>query len=79
MTTLLNTKHSQALTSNTAGMNRLAEANREDGQLILLLTKSAKKDSGTMRLIAVITMVYLPGTFVAVSCNLICFTQENQS
>ncbi|OCK74718.1 hypothetical protein K432DRAFT_429867 [Lepidopterella palustris CBS 459.81] len=65
MTTLLNSKHSQALTFNTASMNRLAEASKLDGQLMVALTKSTKKDSGTMKLIAVITMIYLPGTFVA--------------
>ncbi|KAF2812456.1 uncharacterized protein BDZ99DRAFT_474619 [Mytilinidion resinicola] len=67
MTTLLNSKHSQALTSNTASMNRLAEAAKEDGRAMLALTKSAKKDAGTMKLIAAITMIYLPGTFVALT------------
>jgi Na+/serine symporter len=67
MTALFNFKHSQALSLNSASTNRLAEASREEGRLILMLTKSSKKDSGTMRLITVITMLYLPGTFVAVS------------
>jgi hypothetical protein len=34
---------------------------------MLALTNATKRDSGIMRLIAVITMVYLPGTFMAVS------------
>jgi hypothetical protein len=36
---------------------------------MLNLTRATKKDSRTMRLIAVITMVYLPGTFVAVNAS----------
>ncbi len=45
----------------------MAQASAKEGQLILGLTKAAKKDSGIMKLIAVITMIYLPGTFAAVS------------
>jgi hypothetical protein len=69
MTTFLNSKHSQALTTNTASINRLAEASVEDARLNLMLAKSSKKDSGSMKLIAVVTMIYLPGTFIAVSAS----------
>lgn len=34
---------------------------------MLLIARATKKDSETMSLIAIVTMVYLPGTFVAVS------------
>ncbi|KAF1833919.1 hypothetical protein BDW02DRAFT_357122 [Decorospora gaudefroyi] len=63
--TLVNYQHGQAVTSNTASLDRMAHESRKGEELILNLTKATKKDSGTMKLIAVITMVYLPGTFVA--------------
>jgi hypothetical protein len=45
----------------------MAQVSTEEGQLLLNLTRASKKDSGIMKLIAVITMIYLPGTFAAVS------------
>jgi hypothetical protein len=67
MKTLLNYKHNQAIAYNTTSMDRMAQASKKERQLILGLTKATKRDSGSMKLIAVITMIYLPGTFAAVS------------
>jgi len=44
----------------------MAELVVEDSNNMLELTQETKKDSTTIRLIAIITMFYLPGTFVAV-------------
>jgi hypothetical protein len=67
MKALLNQKLSQTIVSNTTSMDRMAQASTKEGQLLLDLTRATKKDSGIMKLIAVITMIYLPGTFAAVS------------
>jgi hypothetical protein len=44
----------------------MAHESQKGEALILNLAKTTKQDSGTMKLIALITMFYLPGTFVAV-------------
>ena len=51
---------------NTASLDRMAHASKKDGDMLIFLTKATQKDSSTMRLISMITMVYLPGAFVAV-------------
>ncbi|KAH8704455.1 hypothetical protein GQ44DRAFT_778021 [Phaeosphaeriaceae sp. PMI808] len=63
--TLVNYRHGQAITSNTASLDRMAHESQKGEALILNLTKTTKQDSGTMKLIAVITICYLPGNFVA--------------
>jgi hypothetical protein len=65
--TILDHKLSQAIVTNTTSMDRMSQAMKKESQMMLGLTKAAKEDSGTMKLIAVITMIYLPGTFAAVS------------
>jgi hypothetical protein len=63
--TLVSYKQSQAMVCNTASLDRMAHASKKDGDMLLYLTKATQKDSSTVRLISMITMVYLPGAFVA--------------
>lgn len=65
ITAFLNSKHTHALISNNLNLANLAEASRQDGQNMLAISRSMKKDSATMKLFAVIAVVYVPGTFVA--------------
>jgi hypothetical protein len=66
ITAYLNTSNSQALTSNTASLNLVAAASKEDAEVMLVLAKAARHDSRTVKLVTVLAFVYLPGTFVAV-------------
>ena len=68
ITALLNSKNTQALISNNINLARLAEVSQQDGQTTLALNKSMKGDSSTMKFLAILAVVYVPGTFVAVSC-----------
>ncbi|OSS52576.1 hypothetical protein B5807_01849 [Epicoccum nigrum] len=65
ITAYLNTSNSQALTSNTASLNLVAAASKEDAEVMLVLAKAARHDSRTVKLVTVLAFVYLPGTFVA--------------
>lgn len=67
VTTLLDSRNTQALISNNANLIRLAEASQKDGQTMLDLSKSLKIDSSTMKFLAALAIIYVPGTFVAVS------------
>jgi hypothetical protein len=40
---------------------------QQDSQANIIMAASMKRDSGSMKTIAALTMVYLPGSFVAVS------------
>lgn len=66
ITTLLNSKHTQALISNNAKLGLLAEASQQDGRSMLNISKDMKNDSSTMKFVAIMTVIYVPGTFAAV-------------
>ena len=63
---LLGYRNNASVSQNSANLAKMAEASGKDSQVMLALTNATKRDSGTVRLIAVITMIYLPGTFMAV-------------
>ncbi|KAH8591695.1 hypothetical protein B0O99DRAFT_690500 [Bisporella sp. PMI_857] len=65
ITTLLSYRHDESFGQNNAKLREMAELAVKDSSNMLELTQETKKDSTTMRLIAIITMFYLPGTFVA--------------
>ena len=66
---LIYTKHSKALTVNATVIVELAKSSKTDQDMMLNLTREAKKDSGTMKLIAIVTMIYLPSSLVTVCCS----------
>lgn len=45
----------------------LAKASKEDSEVMRMIAIESKKDSTSMKTIAILGMVFLPGTFVAVS------------
>lgn len=45
----------------------IAKASKEDGAVMRQIALETKKDSSAMKTIAMLTMFFLPGTFVAVS------------
>ena len=47
-------------------MTNLGEAARYDSQIMKELGAAAKEDSGAMRTIAVVSMFFLPPTFISV-------------
>jgi hypothetical protein len=64
---MLSSRHEEALVRHTASMDTLARMCQSDGRLLLELGEAAKGDSRAMKQIALITMIYLPGSFMAVS------------
>ncbi|KAL8703349.1 MAG: hypothetical protein Q9201_003461 [Fulgogasparrea decipioides] len=67
VTALLSAKYIQILISNNMNVSRLAELSQQDGQNTLAISKAMKNDSSTMKFIAILAVLYAPGTFVAVS------------
>lgn len=51
----------------SATMKAIAIAAKQDSTTMKTIAIAAKRDSSAMKTIAVLTMVFLPGTFVAVN------------
>lgn len=66
MTVLFYAKHSEALTVNTTAMSQLAQDNKKEQEMMLEVAKAAKNDSEIMKVIAAVTLFYLPATLMAV-------------
>jgi hypothetical protein len=45
----------------------LARLSKEDSEVMRAIAVESKKDSSAMKTIAILTMLFLPGTFIAVS------------
>lgn len=69
ITTLIGYRHEETLRQNQNKLTEMAEFSRNDSLYMLDMTKATKIDSSVIRIIAVITILYLPGTFVAVRIN----------
>lgn len=54
-----------ASTRDSAAMRVIAQATREDSETMKIIAIETKKDSSAMKTIAVLTMFFLPGTFIA--------------
>lgn len=65
MTVLFYAKHSEALTVNTTAMSQLAQDNKKEQEMMLEVAKAAKNDSEIMKVIAAVTLFYLPATLMA--------------
>jgi hypothetical protein len=63
-------KNDRAVSENTDHMARLAEYSREESISMGNIARATKLDSEAMKTIAIMTMLYLPATFVAVSAEL---------
>jgi hypothetical protein len=50
-----------------------SKVNIELGEMTALIARESKKDSSAMKAIAVLTMCFLPGTFLAVSIYLVTY------
>ena len=55
----------------TADMRALANQNAEQAQSMAILAYGAKRDSEVMKAITVVTLIFLPATFVSV-CPILC-------
>ncbi|KAF3002327.1 hypothetical protein E8E14_005777 [Neopestalotiopsis sp. 37M] len=64
-TILLSSEQSRAVSINTSSLNTLAQSSKADGKIMLAIAQDAKNDSGVMKLLALVTLMYLPATFVA--------------
>jgi Mg2+ and Co2+ transporter CorA len=47
----------------------IAKAGKEDSAIMKQIAIETKKDNASMKTIAILGMVFLPGTFVAVRCT----------
>jgi hypothetical protein len=47
----------------------LARASKEDSEVMRTIAVESKKDSSAMKTIAILTMFFLPGTFLAVGLS----------
>lgn len=64
-TALLGYRNDVSIHQNTENMAMIAKATENDSRTMLRLAEAAARDSITVRLITVITVIYLPGTFMA--------------
>lgn len=55
-----------ALRDNSEQTAELQKLTRHENNLMLELTKKARQDTKTLKTITILTLVYLPATFVAV-------------
>ena len=46
---------------------QIARLSREDNQLMVQIAKATMRDSSSLKTVAVLTMIFLPATFVCVS------------
>lgn len=67
LSTITSLKNDRAVSKNTDYMARLAEYSREENISMGNMARAAKLDSEAMKTIAIMTMLYLPATFTAVS------------
>lgn len=64
---VLDYRHEEATKQNDLATIDLIGATQRDGELMTLMTRTTIQDSRTMKIMAFITLIYLPGTLVAVS------------
>ena len=57
----------ETLRENTKTSTKLTELAQKDNQLMLKLTAEAQRDARTLKTITLLTMAYLPASFVSVS------------
>ena len=62
----------EAARNDSQVMRQLGVAARDDSQVMKELGKAAREDSGAMKTIAVVTMAFLPPTFLSVSVHRQC-------
>jgi hypothetical protein len=63
---LVQQQHSEALGANTATMTSLAQLSKADQDRMLALAHATTRDSGAMKVVAVVTMVSLPAILLTV-------------
>lgn len=62
--TIVNTKQTQTMAENTRAMAALARDSKEDQALLVQISRATQKESKMMSFIAVITLIFLPATFI---------------
>ena len=75
---LLTAINDRAINANTTAMNVVAAGSREEAQHMKEIAQSTRVDSQAMKLIALLTMLYLPATFVAV-CTYLPYLHKPKS
>lgn len=66
---ILDALASQALQASSRTTTELAGLAREDAKINAIFAKKATLDGRTLKTITILTLIYLPATFVAVSIN----------
>jgi mannitol-specific phosphotransferase system IIBC component len=64
---LLGFRHDAIISQNSINLAQLAEDSKKDSASLIMLAKATGRDSRAVKLIAIITVIYLPGSFMAVS------------
>lgn len=70
MKTLLDVRNDPTIrgyTEATRGLLLLAESSKKEALEMVEIAQRTKRDSRTMKIVTIVAMMYLPGTFVAVS------------
>lgn len=66
MTLLHYSQRAQLLAVDTSNMKQIANATKSDQDTMLGLARASKEDSGVMKLIAFVSVIYLPSSLVTV-------------
>ena len=63
-------KSNEVLNRNIDVMRELAVAAKSENELITILVSKSQKDSHTIKILTIVTLIYLPASLVAVSTPL---------
>ena len=64
---ILSHRHDETALKIGASMEQIVESTRRQSEMTLLQTREASRDSRAMKLVAFVSLSFLPGSFVAVS------------
>jgi hypothetical protein len=68
VSSILNYHATKATQASNDKAGKMAELAKSDNSLMLKMTKKSVADARTLKTITILTLVYLPASFVSVSC-----------
>src|SRR5271163_2482377 len=68
VSSILNYHATKATQASNDKAGKMAELAKSDNNLMLKMTKKSVTDARTLKTITILTLVYLPASFVSVSC-----------
>lgn len=64
---MVNIRNARFILNNTIAYRRIVQQNDEGNKNVQELAMASRKDAEEMRKLAYLTMIYMPGNFIAVS------------